>query len=100
LHSARKSTVSGRRRESLHRTVRRTARRLLLDRIAGFLEVWRIDDSQEIVIQRADLKPDANRAARIVLSPRQARHLSSVLLMHAEEIEKAGRSLTRSAGSR
>ena len=71
-----------------------------MERIAGFLEVWRIDDSKEIVIQCADLKPDAYGVGRIVLSPRQARHLSSALAMHAEEIEKAGRSLTRSAGSR
>jgi len=65
-------------------------RRLTLEGIAGFLEVLRIDDSQEIVIQCTDLKPNANGTTRIVLSPRQARHLSSVLIAHSEEAERVG----------
>ena len=61
-----------------------------MERVARFLEVWRIDDSQEIAIKCTDLKPDANGAARIVLSLRRARHLSSVLILHAEEAERVG----------
>ena len=75
-------------------------RRLTLERVAGFIEVWRIDDSPEIVVKCTDFKSDAKGASLIVLSPRHARHLSSVLIMHAEEIEKAGRSLNRGMKSR
>jgi hypothetical protein len=71
-----------------------------LERVAGFLEVWRNDDSQEIVVKSTDFKRDANGASLIVLSPRHARHLSNVLITHAEEIEEARRSMNRSVKSR
>lgn len=60
-----------------------------MDKVAGFLEVWQTDDTHEIVINRPDWKVDANRVGHIVLSPRHARHLASLLIMHAEEVEDA-----------
>ena len=54
-----------------------------MDKVAGFLEVWRTEDAQEIVIKLPELKPDASGAARIVLSPRYARHLANLLIEHA-----------------
>ena len=63
--------------------------RLTVERVAGFLEVWPTDDLRAIVIKHPDLKPDANGAVKIALSPRQARHLSSLLMMRAEEAEEA-----------
>jgi len=54
-----------------------------VDKVAGFLEVGRTDDTHEIVIRLPDSKPDANGAARIVLSPRYARHLANLLAEHA-----------------
>jgi len=65
-----------------------------VERVAGFLEVWPADDLCAIVIKHPELRPDANGAVKIALSPRQARHLSSLLIMRAEEAEEAGTYLT------
>jgi hypothetical protein len=54
-----------------------------VDKVAGFLEVGRTEDAQQIVIKLPEVKPDATGAARIVLSPRYARHLASLLVEHA-----------------
>ena len=54
-----------------------------MDKVAGFLEVGRTEDAQQIVIKLPELKPDASGAARIVLSPRYARHLANLLIEHA-----------------
>ncbi len=54
-----------------------------VDKVAGFLEVGRIEDEQQIVIKVPGLTPDASGAARIVLSPRYARHLANLLIEHA-----------------
>jgi len=54
-----------------------------VDKVAGFLEVGRIEDAQQIVIEVPGLTPDASGAARIVLSPRYARHLANLLIEHA-----------------
>jgi hypothetical protein len=54
-----------------------------MDKVAGFLEVGRIEDEQQIVIKVPGLKPDATGAACIVLSPRYARHLANLLIEHA-----------------
>ena len=54
-----------------------------MDKVAGFLEVGRIEDEQQIVIKVPGLKPDESGAARIVLSPRYARHLANLLVEHA-----------------
>jgi hypothetical protein len=54
-----------------------------VDKVAGFLEVGRIEDQQKFVIKVPGLKPDASGAARIVLSPRYARHPANLLIEHA-----------------
>ena len=58
-----------------------------VDKVAGFLEIGRTEDTQEIVIKLPDLKPDARGAARIVLSPRYARHLANLLIENATYAE-------------
>jgi hypothetical protein len=63
-------------------------RRLTLETVAGFLEVSQIDDAEEIVIKCTHFKKDENGASIIVLSPRQARHLSGALMMYAEEADE------------
>ena len=60
---------------------------MTVERVAGVLEVWPADDNRTIIIMHPELKPDANGAVHIALSPRQARHLSSLLIMYAEEKE-------------
>lgn len=62
-----------------------------METVAGFLEVSQIDDCQAIVIKCTHFKRDASGASLIVLSPRQARHLSGVLMMYAEEAEEGRR---------
>jgi predicted Zn-dependent protease len=58
-----------------------------MDRVAGVVEVWRTDDTHEIVIHHPALKPNASGAAQIVFSPRNARHLAHLLMEHAAEAE-------------
>ena len=60
-----------------------------MDKVAGFLEVGRTDDTNEVVISVPDLKPDCNGAARIVVLPRYARHLANLLIEHATAAEAA-----------
>ncbi len=55
-----------------------------MDKVEGFLEVGRTDDTHEVVINHPDLKPDANGVGHIVFSPRQARRLANLLIKHAE----------------
>ena len=63
-----------------------------MDKVAALLEVGRTDDTHEVVIKHPDLKPDANGVGRIVFLPRHARHLASLLMIHAAyaEAEEAG----------
>ena len=58
-----------------------------MDKVAGVLQVWRTDDTNEIVINYPELKPSANGAGNIVLWPRHARHLANLLIEHAAECE-------------
>ena len=58
-----------------------------MDRVAGFLEIDRTDDTHEIVISHPTLKPDAKGRVRIVLGPRQARYLANLLIEHATYAE-------------
>jgi hypothetical protein len=58
-----------------------------MEKVAGVLEVWRTDDTHEIVIKYPDWKPDAKGVAQIVFSPRHARHLASLLIEHAADAE-------------
>ena len=60
-----------------------------MERVAGNLEVSLSEDAREIVIRRLDLNPKSDGRAPIVLSPRHARHLASLLLMNAESVEDA-----------
>jgi hypothetical protein len=63
-----------------------------MNRVAGFLEIDRTDDTHEIVITHPVLKPDANGAVRIVLRPRHARYMANLLVENATyaEAEAAG----------
>jgi hypothetical protein len=63
--------------------------RRTLERVAGHLEVLLTDDACKIVIRQLDLKPDGDSVNQIVLSPRHARHLASLLMMNAEAAEDA-----------
>jgi hypothetical protein len=54
-----------------------------VDKVAGFLEVGRTNDTYEIVIKLPASKLDANDSARILLSPRYARHLANLLIENA-----------------
>ena len=72
-----------------------------MDRVAGTVQVWRKDESNEIVISHPDLKPDAEGVSHIFFSTRYARHLANLLLKHAAaaeaEIEAAAKPpMTRS----
>jgi hypothetical protein len=70
-------------------------RRLKLDKVAGFLEVDRTNDTHEVIINNPTLKPDPNHLGAILLSPRHARHLANVLIEYATyaEAEAAGRNV-------
>jgi hypothetical protein len=58
-----------------------------MDRVAGFLEIDRTDDTHEIVITHPICEPDAKGQVRIVLQPRQARYLANLLLEQAAYAE-------------
>jgi hypothetical protein len=58
-----------------------------VDKVAGFLEVGRTDDTHEVVIIHPNPKLDANGTARFVFSPRYARHLANLLAEHATYAE-------------
>lgn len=58
-----------------------------MDRVAGVLEVWRTDDTHEIVISHPAWRKDADGLGRVVLSSRHARHLANVLVEHATYAE-------------
>jgi hypothetical protein len=60
---------------------------VIVDRVAGFWEVDRVGDGCSVAIQHPEVKPDEEGMCHIELSPRQARHLASLLMMYAEEAE-------------
>jgi hypothetical protein len=64
-----------------------------VDKVAGFLEVGRTDDTHKIVINLSALKPDADGLGHIVLLPQQARHLANVLIENASYAEAETRGL-------
>ena len=70
----------------MHTSHLREDKRLTIDRVAGVVDVWRTDDTHEIIINHR-LKPDANAVCQLVLSPRYARHLAQVLIAHAANAE-------------
>jgi hypothetical protein len=65
----------------------RKRRAVTVDRVAGFWEVDRARDGFSVSIEHPEVKPDEGGMCHIELSPRQARHLASLLMMHAEEVE-------------
>jgi hypothetical protein len=74
-----------------------------MEKVAGFLEVGRTDDTHEVVISHPNPELDADGTARIVVSPRHARYLANLLTEHAmrAEAEAAGeRQETTSHGPR
>jgi hypothetical protein len=68
-----------------------------LERVAGHLEVSLTDDARLIALKLLKWRPDGDGAARILLSPRDARHLASLLIIRAEDAEEAGESLNTGA---
>ena len=58
-----------------------------MDKVAGFLEVGRTNDTHEVVISHPNPKLDADGTARIVFSPRYARYLANLLTEHATYAE-------------
>lgn len=58
-----------------------------MDRVAGFLEIDRRDDTHEIVISHPALKPDPDGLVHIHLPPRHARHLANLLTENATYAE-------------
>jgi hypothetical protein len=73
-------------------------RRELVERVAGVLEVYLTRDGSKIAISQCGVKADAIEMSRIVLSPRQARHLANVLIMHSDEAEEKTDERLASAG--
>ncbi len=63
-----------------------------MEKVAGFLEVHRTDDTHEVVIRCPTVTQDAAGLAQIKFSPRYARHLANVLIEQATyaEAEKSG----------
>jgi hypothetical protein len=59
-----------------------------MEKVAGFLEVLVEGKASAIVMKVPNVKPDSRGTVRIVLSPRHARHLSSLLEMSAEEADQ------------
>src|ERR1017187_4278753 len=74
-------------------------RRQTMDKVAGFLEVGRTNDTHEVVISHPNPKLDANGTARIVFSPRYARYLANLLATRRESGHPK-RSLARAHGRR
>ena len=54
-----------------------------MDKVAGFLEVGRTEDTHQVVIRPLNLTLDADGTARLVFSPRHARYLANLLTEHA-----------------
>lgn len=59
-----------------------------MDKVAGFLEVGRTDDTHEVVIHHPNPTLDVNGTVRIVVSPRHARFLASLLTEQAAYAEE------------
>ena len=69
-----------------------------MDRIAGKLEVFWAKSAEQIVVKHEDSRRSDDETGSIMLSPRQARHFASVLLMLAEEAEVAEKACAEEEG--
>ena len=58
-----------------------------MEKVAGLLQVTRTGDGRKVVISYPDAEPDENGDRAIALTPRQARHFASVLIIAAQEAE-------------
>lgn len=58
-----------------------------MDRVAGVLEVWRTDDTNEVVISHPAIGPNSTGMGQIAFSPRHARHLAHLLIEYATDAE-------------
>jgi hypothetical protein len=65
----------------------RKVRKPKMDKVAGFLQIDRRDDTHEIVISHPGSKPDAEGLVHIILLPRHARHLANLLVEYATYAE-------------
>lgn len=94
LRKARVSSVNP------HTLLSRSKKALTENKVGDVLDVGREDGCDGIIMKHVASKADRNGLGHIVLSPRQARHLASLLMLHAEEAEadKAGK--YKSAGTR
>lgn len=58
-----------------------------MERVGRAVEVWRNDDTNEIVISHPAFKKAGNRSGQIAFSARHARHLAHVLIELAVDAE-------------
>ena len=59
----------------------------MTDKVEGFVEVG-CNESDEVVVNHPDLKPDENGVGHIVFSPKQARNFAKLLLKNADNAER------------
>jgi len=71
-----------------------------MDRVAGMLEIWRTDDTHEIVINYCATNPDVGEPNKVVISPRHARYFASLLLEHAADAEAEASGITQNSDTR
>lgn len=60
-----------------------------IETVGGKLRVWRVQGTNEIVIEPPVFAPTKKRSGLISLSARHARHLANSLLLFAEETESS-----------
>lgn len=58
-----------------------------MDKVAGFLEIDRKNDTHEIIISHPALTPDSDGLVHIKLMPRHARYLANLLIENARYAE-------------
>jgi hypothetical protein len=76
-------------KERLHAFLVSERRRQKMDRVAGKIEVWRTDGSNQVVISHPAFRSDSNGTGQIAFSPRSARHLAQLLIEYAADAEAA-----------
>jgi hypothetical protein len=71
-----------------------------MDSVAGMLEIWRTDDTHEIVINYCAANPDVGEPNKVVISPRHARYFASLLLEHAADAEAEASGISQTSDTR